>query len=104
MVVPRFIDHSGLPQPAGIEAGVPNGENDTLEPMRRVALTITLDQGLLEVEAKSATNGRLYNVYLRNVRAVRLLTAIAELLAAGIPARTASLGVDRESFLILPDQ
>lgn len=75
------------------------------EPMLRITLTFSLDQGLLEIEGKSEQSGRLYygNVYTDD--AVALFKAITRRLAAGVKGQTAvPLKVNTKLYRVLPQQ
>jgi hypothetical protein len=74
-----------------------------VEPMQRVTLIFTLDQGLLEAEGKSATNGRLFSNEFRKGDAAAYLAAITGPLAAAVAAKQPiELPVDRSTMTLLP--
>ncbi len=74
------------------------------ELMRRVTLTFTLDQKLLEVEGKHASSGRLYNGTFRSNVAASFFRAIADRLADGTETKTPIPLLVNDSYEVLPDQ
>ena len=77
---------------------------DEREPLRRLSLTFSFDQGLLEVEGKSEQSGRLYSNEFRGAVAAAFIKAIAARLATSNADKTSILlRVNRDNFTILPD-
>ena len=80
-------------------------DDPNVELMSRVTLTFTLDQVLLEVEAKSEATGRLYNGRFRKDVAASFHRAIADRLDGALATKTSiPLRVNRDNFSVMADQ
>lgn len=78
---------------------------DAQEPMRRITLTVSFDQGLLEIEGKSEASGRLFNGDFRGAKAANLIAALSSQLADHVRSKESlPLNVDADAREILPDQ